>query len=436
MAAWGRFLAAQETRFAFCVFVIYLLPVLTYTMPGIPPENASSDRLLALGKAAILGSVIFGGTVLVLHCILDARFRQAARAFVFLIAFFAWAVTTILWSPLKGTSVGQVGGFYGLLVYAIVLASIADHRGNVSRILWHLCASLVCLATLIVGVYFVDPVASGLDRSILNLLGDGLVHPTASGAAASLSLLLASIACFVFRFHWAKGMLIATLITSGPLLLLSNSRTATILAALTIPACVWMFGTLRFRAVSVLMAGAFCLAYLVLDPGFALTEDALGSSAQYLMRGQDVSQLRQASGRQEMWSAVWSEYVHAPVCGHGYYMTSRTGSLYVWNHFANHTAHNVYLQVLAGTGLIGLSLLLVGLGVIAFRSLRLFGADRFANHLGWSLVFCAAWYLGWSLGCSSFMGPLRYESVVFFTLVGIAVGQTNRIMRRPDEISS
>ena len=34
--------------------------------------------------------------------------------------------------------------------------------------------------------------------------------------------------------------------------------------------------------------------------------------------------------------------------------------------------------------------------------------------------------VGWSIGCSSFLGAVRCESVVFFALLGIGIGQFNR----------
>ncbi|MCD0463155.1 O-antigen ligase family protein [Roseiconus lacunae] len=436
LADMRTWLSSAQTRTRFCIAVIYLLPLLTYTTPGIPPENAGLDRYFALTKAILLASTVAIGSLIIVFGFRSNSLDRSVQSFGGWLLFFAWAVTTISWSPLKTVSLSQAGGLFSLLLHSIIVASVCDHRGNVSRLFRHLCQSLILLATFIVTVYVFDPVTSGLDREILNVQGDGLVHPTASGAAAALGLLLATIAYTAFRFHWSARVLAVSILTCGPLLLLSNSRTATVLAGLIIPVCLFSFGSPRRRGAMIVGAAVLSLVVIIVDPGFTLIDQGLGSSVQYLMRGQDLAQLRQASGRQEMWTAIWSEYLHAPLTGHGYYVTSRTGSLYVWNHFANHTAHNIYLQIFAGTGLIGFTLWSVAMVTVIVQCWRLWEIDRFTRHLAWSLFFCALWYMGWSLGSASFMGPLRYESVIAFTLLGIGVGQSYRDAIRNSRIST
>jgi O-antigen ligase len=127
-----------------------------------------------------------------------------------------------------------------------------------------------------------------------------------------------------------------------------------------------------------------------------------------------------------MWTAVWEECKKSPVIGHGYFVTSETGKLKVWYEQANHTAHNVYLQVLVSTGVIGLCLFLTAIARpwLAFQKLR--RGDQQAAMVYQMLSFLFIWYFGWSLLCASFMGPVRSESVVFFTFLGIGLGQLAR----------
>ena len=127
------------------------------------------------------------------------------------------------------------------------------------------------------------------------------------------------------------------------------------------------------------------------------------------------------------WTKVWAEYLKSPVLGHGYFVTSETGEMEVWYMKANHAAHNIYLQVLAGTGGVGLAIFLVAIGSLCckFSMLRL--GDGQSRKLFSMLVFVFVWYLGWSLLSTSFMGPVRSESVVFFTFVGLGLGQLARV---------
>jgi O-antigen ligase len=161
---------------------------------------------------------------------------------------------------------------------------------------------------------------------------------------------------------------------------------------------------------------------LTLDPGLELVSESVGAGADYLARGQSAEDIRRISGREEMWSVIWGEFLKSPIIGHGYHITSETGAIEVWNLVANHTAHNIYLQVLAGTGIIGMMLFLVAMTSLLLHVQYLRGRGQWAARVGWILFFSALWFLGWSLTCVSFIGPVRAESVVFFTLVGVGVG--------------
>jgi O-antigen ligase len=108
--------------------------------------------------------------------------------------------------------------------------------------------------------------------------------------------------------------------------------------------------------------------------------------------------------------------------GHGYFVTSKTGEIDIWDGPSNHTAHNVLLQVLVTTGAIGTVLFLWGL----FQPLVIYGNSLPGVDRRWKLAtflgVLGIWYFGWGQLCASFMGPVRPESVVFFALLGLALG--------------
>lgn len=417
----------EQLVYRFLITAIYAIPVMTFTMPGLDAPSARTFLdPLAMVKAGILAFALFGGAALVFA----GRQRPAIRfALATLSGFFlyvAWSITSTLWSPLKVVTLGQSGGLLSLLLLSVLIAGFCRSKVNVSRVMWHLCYSLIAFATIVLVFHFIRPMDSGLDRTILHQGGDGLVHPTAAGASASLGLLLATISHFILRFPWAKRALLITVLANGVMLYFANSRSAILMAGCTIPIALYVFGSLRQRGQFMLLLAALAIGYLVIDPGFHAAQQSLGAGLKYLARGQDVSQLREASGRVEMWTAIWHEYLAAPIIGHGYFVTSRTGKLYVWNTLANHTAHNIYLQVLVTTGLIGMLLFILGIVSLGVRILRLRRGDLFSQRVFWMLLLSTIWFSGWSLGCVSFIGPIRSESVIFFCLLGIAVGELFR----------
>jgi O-antigen ligase len=174
-------------------------------------------------------------------------------------------------------------------------------------------------------------------------------------------------------------------------------------------------------ATSVLITG--CVA---IDPTLSLVSDAVPAAEAYAKRGQSTEQLSKFSGREEMWRAMWKSHLDAPWIGHGYFVSSRTGRMEVWNDVGNRTAHNMVLQVLVTCGRIGLLLFACGL---LWPTFHVFGglSGRFGD--GRLLTFFAlllTWYLGWGLLNESIAGPVQPESIVFYSLLGIAVGVSGR----------
>jgi O-antigen ligase len=147
--------------------------------------------------------------------------------------------------------------------------------------------------------------------------------------------------------------------------------------------------------------------------------DALSS---YVMRGQKVEDAYTVSGRTEVWDIAIKSFRESPLFGHGYYSMTNTGKMYVWGAERWQTAHNVYLHVLTGTGLIGFFLLLWALfhvlqPMIGYARRR--GPER---RVAIFVLLLAGWYL--ALGCFelSFTGPVDPEVVLFFMILGISAG--------------
>ncbi|MEO1530208.1 MAG: O-antigen ligase family protein, partial [Planctomycetota bacterium] len=248
-------------------------------------------------------------------------------------------------------------------------------------------------------------------------------HPTAAGSTAALGLVLVALCGLSDKFSWSAQLVLPAILIHAPTAYFSHSRSALAMAAITVFAGMFYFGGRFVRAALAISVAGVALVIMIADPGLHLVA---GDNAMvgYLLRGQDLSQLAEGSGRGEMWNAIWTEFRSsgAWIKGHGYFVTSRTGELYVWYHYANHPAHNIFLQVLVSTGLIGLAIWLSAQLGIAARLVQLRSGDSFSRTYLAILCLIAIWFAGWSIGSTSFMGPVRWESVTYYTLIGLGMG--------------
>lgn len=431
--------ANERLLFRFTFLSLWLLPIMGFTMPTV--QTTDSWQVLDLVKLCILAVICFGGVYALYANVGHPRFRKIVDPLLPFYVYFLWAFLSVLWSPLKSVTIFQSGSLAAMLFFTNAVAVVCADKDRIAKVLYHLNLTLLASSFVLVIAYAIDPSMSGLDRSRIHTGGDGLIHPTAAGATAALGLLVLTLCHYVGRFEWTKKLSIPCILIHGMIVFLSNSRTATGMSAITIGCVLFWFSTNRGRAKVAMFVSVICLALVLLDPGFKLGASTVGAGAEYVTRGQSGDQLKGVSGRSEMWSAIWEEYKKALVLGHGYFVTSEKGSLLVWNERANYTAHNLLLQILSTTGAVGLLLFLLAMIQSALVSFSLLGGDRLQRSVFAIAAVMAVWYSGWAQLGVSFMGPIRPESVVFFTLLGIIIGQAsdfvkNSVPPEPDQSES
>lgn len=417
-------LTSTKMRDRFVMLSVWLVPLMMLTMPGNnAPSQARFLDPLAMIKLIVLALVFVGSAVMIAVCHKQASIRHAIRQHFGLAMFFAWGLLTIFWSPAKHVSLGQWGMTTAMLLFGTIVASLCSSPRFVSRLLRNLSYALLAFNLFMLAIYAVAPDLSGLNRSMLHVGGDGIIHPTAAASTASLALLIIVMCKKIGQFPWANRLMIPCVVTHVLMLLLCQSRTALVMAAITIGGVYFCFGSNRLRAYSSILFAIIAAAFLILDPSLGSVLDSGGATAEYLSRGQSVDELRAASGRSEMWAKVWTHTKAAIVLGNGFHVTSPTGEFLAWNLIANHDAHNVFLQAWATTGVVGLALFVFGLLSLAKSMIRLANMGLFAQHMLWMLFFLTVWYAGWSIGCISILGAMRVECMVFAIFVGIGVGQ-------------
>ena len=406
----------------------WLLVLVTFSAPGREgPQGSAGLDVIALAKLGVRAFVILALTRDLARRAGDRRWPAVAWCFAPFAGFLAWALVTILWSPLKTFSLGQWGGLLAQVMLAAVIALRWSGSRDTSTLLRHLGFALAAVSALLTTVDFVSHDLSGLNREeSLADAASGLVHPTSAGATGSLGVVMLIAARLLWGWGWVRAFLVPGLLACGALLILSHSRMALAMTGAAVGLAFLRYTGAQLLAGAVVAATALGAIFLVVDPGLTEVDRGRKDLSAYWRRGETDEQMSSLNGRGDLWEAVWVEVGHSPLVGHGYFLTARTGILDVWSGPAVRTAHNVLLQVLASTGLIGVGLFVWALVRplrAAARELR--GGE--AGKLGAFLLVLGVWYLGWGQLCESFMGPVQPESVVFYCLFGLAVAQVRRV---------
>jgi O-antigen ligase len=226
----------------------------------------------------------------------------------------------------------------------------------------------------------------------------------------------------LWGWRWSRAWLAPGLLIYTALLLLAASRMA---IGVGVGAVLLLFARFARRHVISGVVAAVCISiagYIALDPGIELADRAFGAASSYLRRGETSEQLKTFTGRTDLWELVWGEFKKSPLIGHGYFVCSVGGEIDVWDSEDNKTAHNIFLQVLASTGVIGTVLFLWALIQPMVTCSRSLWIDPQKRKLAGFLGILGGWYFAWGMLCESFMGPVQPESVVFFSFLGMAVG--------------
>ena len=338
-------------------------------------------------------------------------------------AFVLLAIISTVWSPLKAQTLGQAAGLLVVYLMAVALALVATDEWQTEVVLRHLTIGLFLISLALFCADLVSHDLSGLNRDPENWDGAlGILHPTASGATASLGLVLLVACWLLWAWPWTSRLLVPGLVLHSILLHLAASRMAGVMAIVVLGAMAATLVPRAWVALATLVACVASAAYLVVDPGHELVGVALAFGGDYASKGESVETLTTLTGRTELWARVWEEFLKAPVLGHGYFITSETGEIDVWSGPANRPAHNILLQALVSSGVVGTVLLIWGL----LRPARLLpyalGAPAHVKALAALSLLIGLWFLGWGQLSESFLGPVRPESVVWFVTIGLVVG--------------
>ncbi len=401
----------------------WLLIFMTYSFSDRDtPTAIGSLDLLALAKIAtrvislgVLGYVIFQTWD-------RRRFQEAMRCLLPFGLLVAWAVASTLWSPLPAVSLGQAVTLMTLWMLALCVAMLWTSEHDTSRILCSLSVALLLYSAFMLAFYIIypkDPTLGRFDHS--------LAHPAMAGATASLGIVMLVAVRLLWGWRWSAVLLVPGMLIHGGVTFMALARSSMALAVGMVIVMLCVFANRAWLAAACVGLSVSGVLYLAADPGLEIAGSGAEAVLTSVARGQTPDQLRSLSGRDDLWELMWESTLQSPWIGHGFFVTSKTGSIDIWGRTGNFTAHNAFFQVLVTTGVIGVILFAWGLWQPCWTSLRCLGAEGGAHTTAVFAMLIGAWMMGWGILSTGIMSQLLPPSVACFVVLGIVAGQLSPV---------
>ena len=308
-----------------------------------------------------------------------------------LLAFDALACASLLWSPYPWPGFQTAAVHLSLLGAFLVSLRQAQIDGRHAR---QLCRWIGIAAILASGLYAVPALVPGMPE----LVGDRTFA------------LLALIGMGWWLAQWQLGSRLAlgaALLLTGAILL-SMSRMAFIMGLALFPIAVALRGgrhaIVRAGIMCAIMGGIAAAAILLYQPMY---ERFFGYDLSFSVGGVAIN----ASGRADVWQAVYRSFLTHPWLGQGLGSTSQLTNLPGMGH-----PHNDYLLLAHDCGIVGLALWLTAMGAFAVHTLK-----RLRREPGNADIhLCAILALLGVLGPAATDNPLSY--MFLLSPLGVILG--------------
>lgn len=268
------------------------------------------------------------------------------------VLFCGWGVATVPFALNPTYSLGAIGALFCILLFAPALLTQAPPRAIVLAIV----AALTLFILASWAAYYAWPALGrfedvGADGELKFRLG-GLGHPNGLGRQCALMLALLVVLRQCWQVEWRIVAPLAVIALAT--LWRTDSRTAMaagaaavvlLMAQVYIPA--W-----RLVAIGGLFAGLIVGAIVVLGDDSPVAFEKVASQ---LSRTGEAEEIYNLTGRTDLWAFAWEKIAASPVFGYGY-----GGARFVMvdGHFATHHAHNLLLNTMLGSGIVGGAMLL------------------------------------------------------------------------------
>lgn len=406
---------------------IWCVTLLSFVTISPPEDYRNGDvglqsilppAVIKLSKLGSRGATLIVIAYSVTRFAADPRLTRALLGILPIFLYAVYAVLSTCWSALPAVSLQQSGTLLMLIMLGVMIGLSWQSVADTSRLLRQLTLVMTCLASGLLLLRFAAPQYGALTKD-----ASGMFHSTAAGAMSSVTVMVLLLSALLWGWKWSQQMLVPGLLIHGLLLVVAGNRLSLGLCLALGCGLVAIYLPKQKVAVLAMVCGILGTLYLAIDSRLDVFRTRVGEVGVFASQGQSRRSLESLSGRAEMWDAMWKSYLEAPLRGHGYFVTSSRGEVYVWHEWGNWTAHNWALQLLVTTGAIGGALLIGGLLWAALGVASKYRVDsRLAQFLG--VIFL--WYLGWGMLNASYLGPLQPESIVFAVVLGLAVSMLIR----------
>ena len=403
--------AAQRRRdLNIFLAVCWALSITGITMPGREaPLSLGALDPVALIKLATRGIAFVSFTVLLLRYNRNTSAPAVMRRVFPLLLFAAWAVASILWSPMQTVTIGHAFELIVLTMLTAVAAFLSTDEHDYERIFFHLTLIATIMSLLLV-LLNISPILSGMRPR-------DYMHPNDMAKNAGAGLIMFTCCYLLWHWKWTRTILLPAVGSTALLVFAARSRTASVLTPVAMLLICFCFRKSKTVFALCLAGGLFALVL-----PYSLTAEHIPEAIQgYMMRGQSTQELTELSGRTEMWTIAWQSFKDSPLFGHGYYIMTKTGFFEVWGRLQWQTAHNAFLHVITGLGLMGTGFLLWAL-IAALRPSFCALKDR-TKKVEFVALAMVVWYCAMGMFELSFFGPVDTSVVIFFVLLGISAGR-------------
>ena len=297
-----------------------------------------------------------------------------------MLATVGWCTASLLWSDVPDITVRRL-----VTLYCVFLGAVGFAR-------YYSPMTIPVLGVVHTSLVLVVSLLSEMTHGTLSPLDAeyrfaGTLHPNAQAINCTVLALGAAILLRVSaRRH--RGWWWSLLITSLVFLLMTRSRTALGGCLLAFLAMWWLEASARFKLASVVMgaalAGGIAIAMLMSD--WTDPDDWM----QLALLGRRDDQRETLSGRIPIWEFGWRDLQERPLTGYGfnsYWTDEKLLDAHQELEWALAHVHNAYLETMLSIGAIGLTLVLlsIGLGIRNTAELR-----RRTGNVGYSFVFSLA----------------------------------------------
>lgn len=320
----------------------------------------------------------------------------------------AYGILTVLWSPMHMYSLIRSVSFIITVIGVTIIfyAYITEMKNPYSAILFDLflTTGIILWFFTIIGICHFDIAWRKvyLANGIISRLGGDILPPNTLGALAAINIILALRNGFNKKFFNH-----ISIISSCYVLILSNSKSAVIglLVSGIIIIVISAFTMSNLKLVSLI----FLSFSILIATLFFLEPNTLEKGAINISRYSDIEEYTTLTGRTLIWGKFFSQPILPMLTGYGYGILSESGIIIVRSLMTTN-AHNGFLQIFAGTGLIGLFLFLFYMFHII---INLKTVKKKSHNIFWTILSLLIFILINNFSESSFGGQIVPQLIIF-----------------------